>query len=697
MLRAEERHLARTFRTNNVTRALAALTLFLASSLSAATIPVAPRDVVGDRSTIHSRPVVSAATNGSTFIVAWQDNAMRLFDTTSSDYVRTYDAFGTPEQTLPVPIAGRIGPAVVWSGTEWIVGSCSFVSPFDSFSTSHLLATRVSEHATESGPATELAANSRAMGYVGAVANGSDLFFGNSGGAVVTSSELQPRVHIDQPLRPLAAADGTFLAQGSNSAAVVSRDGAIVQNIATSNVMGGASNGHEYAIVYAANHSLEALIAASDGTITNRQTLELNVDAREIEVIRRGDSYLAGWTTADQNLCFATFTATTKSAVQCTAMPGLQSFSLADNGTRTLLAWSGAESTFERDHVYTSFSPSSTLPLLGQTSEATTMLRPQSQPQLALDPNGVTAVWTDGHIPFIGGVDRGTSHTRPPRPVMLENERVSNLRVARSVDATLVLWLAQNPASSGDPELRVSIIPDAPFAPQQNLTLGDAAGAEVTSDGHEWLVVWQKFVTSRLEMRSTIITANGTIVSPEGLLLAPANDAQQGQLNIAVASRGSDFLVAWTEDHSNGRQLLATSVSTAGTPVGVMDLASGPINGIKIAANGRFYFIVVNANNIGFPVTSIIPDILVAGVPDAPFAVHARGDGFAVLHGFPIRATYVDALGNDFDGGVLAVSGYDFDFVYDGPRLVLARSVADGWSSQVLLDLFAPRIRATAR
>src|SRR6185369_197348 len=303
-------------------------------------------------------------------------------------------------------------------------------------------------------------------------------------------------------------------------------------------------------------------------------------------------------------------------------------------------------------------------------------LRPQSQPRLALDANGVIAVWTDGYTVYLGGIDRGASHARPAGALAIGNERVSNLRIARSDNATLVLWLAQNPASPGYAQLRGLILRDgSPLVPTQAFTLGDAAGAEVASDGHEWLVVWQTFVTSRLEMRSTIITANGTIVAPEGLPLAPANDAQQGQLNIAVASRGTDFLVAWTEDHSNGRQLLATSVSTAGTPVGVMDLAGGPINGIKIAANGRFYLIVVNANNIGFPVTSIIPDILVAGVPDAPFAVHARGDGFAVLHGFPVRATYVDALGNDFDGGTPAVSGYDFDFVYDGPRLVLARSV----------------------
>jgi hypothetical protein len=168
---------------------------------------------------------------------------------------------------------------------------------------------------------------------------------------------------------------------------------------------------------------------------------------------------------------------------------------------------------------------------------------------------------------------------------------------------------------------------------------------------------------------------------------------------VAVASRGSDYLVAWAESGPASGQLMAIGVSSSGTPSGgTMTLAGGAIAEVQIAASGRLYLIVVKAPNIGFPVTSIVPDILVAGVQDGPVNVQPRAGGFAVFYGAPVRATYVDALGHHSDGGVLPVDlYYPFDFLYDGPRLVLARVAPDGWSSQVLLDLYDPRVRAAGR
>jgi len=678
-----------------VTRSLAALFLSLiALAAPASTIPVAPRDLTTDIFTGHGRPVVSLATNGNTFLLAWEDRVFPIYDSTSHIYVRTFDANGQQEQPLPVAINATISPAAVWSGSEWVIGSTGYVSRFDSFPVARLYATRVNEHATESSERIEIAAENRgAGGSVGAVSNGNELFIGNFGNAVVTSPDLQSRVKLAQPLRPLAAAGGTFLAQGSGSAVVLSRDGAVLQNIAASNAVAGTSGGNQYAIVYATGTSVEALIAGTDGAITNRATLETNISPSIPAVIRRGDSYLAAWVSGGRNLCFATFNATTKSAVQCHETGLVQSLALADNGSGTLVAWSVTSNAFnETDHLFTSFGPSSVLPQLAHPADAATMLRPQAQARLALDRNGVTAVWTDGRVPYIGGLDRGALQARVPRPVMLQNEHLNNLRVSRSRNATLVLWSALLANSKW--EVRASIIPDD-GSPQINLTLPAAMTAEVASDGDHWLAVWQSEGTTP-QVLSTIITSQGVAVSPDGTPLAPS---ASGQYNVVVASRGSDYLVAWTENGPSSGLLMAIGVSSAGTPSGgAMNLAGGPLGEVRIAASGRLYLIVVQAPNLGFPVTSIVPDILVAGVPEMPVSVKPRADGFAVLHGSPLRATYVDALGNHSDAGVLPFdSFYAFDFLYDGPRLVLARVAPDGWSSRVLLELYDPRVRATGR
>jgi len=678
-----------------VTRSLVALSLILFSlAATASTIPVAPRDLTTDVFTGHGRPVLSLATNGNTFMLAWEDRVFPIYDSTASIYVRTFDANGREEQPLPVRINGAISPAAVWSGTDWVVGSVGYVSRFESFPVARLYATRVSEHATESSERIELASQDRgAGGRVGAVTNGSELFIGNAGNAVVTSPDLQPRVKLAQPLRPLAAADGTFLAQGSGSAVILSRDGAVLQNIAASNAIAGTSGRNEYAIVYATGTSVEALIAGTDGAILNRATLDTNISATTPAVIRRGSSYLAAWVSGGRNLCFATFNASSKSAVQCHETGLVQSLALADNGSGTLVAWSVTSNTYnETDRLFTSFGPSSVLPQLAQPADAATMLRPQTDPHLAQDRNGVTAVWTDGRVPYIGGLDRGAMQARAPRPVMLQTEHLYNLRMSRSRNATLVLWSAL--PASGKSDVRVSIIPDD-GSPQINLTLPNARTAEVASDGDHWLAVWLSD-EQKPQVLTTLITAQGIAVTPDGTPLAPSTSAQH---SVAVASRGSDYLVGWTEDGATSGLLKAIGVSSSGTPSGgAMTLAGGPIAGVSIAANGRLYLIVVHAENIGFPVTSIVPDILVAGVPEVPVSVKPRADGFAVLHGSPLHATYVDALGNHYDGGVLPFdSYYAFDFLYDGPRLVLARVAPDGWSSQVLLDLYDPRVRVTGR
>jgi hypothetical protein len=358
---------------------------------------------------------------------------------------------------------------------------------------------------------------------------------------------------------------------------------------------------------------------------------------------------------------------------------------MADNGSNTMVAWSTIHDVPVPDQVFTSFTPSQQLPVVSVANAVATMLRPQFMPSLAADPNGVTAVWTDGVRPFIGGLDRATLTTRPPRGVSFEGPHITNLRLSRSNHASLVLW-------NRGAQIDGTLVPDD-GSPVTYLTFGEGVNPQVTSDGNEWLVVWKN--GAPWQLLGTIVTAHGVVVSQGGQPLMPSQYAQQ---SFAVASRGTDFLVTWTEFRSDGGHLLALGLSPAGTPNGgEMDLAGGPIQDIRMAASGRLYLIVVSAPNIGFPVTSTVADILVAGVPDSQFQVRPRDGGFAVMYGAPLHLRFVDALGNDADGGTLPFSAgvFDFDFVYDGTHLVLAHSMYDGNSEKTLLEVYSPRLRAT--
>src|ERR1041385_2072213 len=73
--------------------------------------------------------------------------------------------------------------------------------------------------------------------------------------------------------------------------------------------------------------------------------------------------------------------------------------------------------------------------------------------------------------------------------------------------------------------------------------IGNGLDPDVATDGKQWLVVWQ---TNEIvpQIANTIVTSDLDVVSPPNTLLVRSDNMQTLPV---VASRGSDYLVAWNE------------------------------------------------------------------------------------------------------------------------------------------------------
>jgi hypothetical protein len=655
-----------------VIRPLVVLSLFATVSAFGFT-PLAPRQIVDDTFSNRSRENVYAATNGRTFIVTWGDRLFGAYPDTATAKARTFDAEGQPQQSLPLTIPGVDTPAVAPAGDHWIIASSDVIDRFDPFPTARLRAWTLSEDALHASDGVLLAETPRGNSLTGVVTNADEALIANVADAVVTGFDLTPRVRFPAGMRPLATTGTTYLGfNAAGNAVVTSRAGSVLSSVAVSGFVSGAAHGGEYGVVFTTRSSVEALTLDDAGNVTGRATLQTNATPAFTSLVWSGDSYLAAWGNLDM-LCTARFTAASKQAAQCTAAwaPPL-GIALADNGTRTMIAWSTRTLT---STVHAAFFPSGTTELGGQQWTLTTAYEPQAHPHLDTDANGAEAVWSEAGVAnnvWLGGMNRDGS-VRTPRLLALLPPVPGGIdaHLARGNGATLVVW------SSALHVYGTLAYDDGTTA---MLTLGDGHEPDVAFDGSEWLVVW---IGPGAQIASSLVSANGSATAPN--MLAPS---QYAQTHPAVASRGTDFLVAWAEQRDLP-QVMAIGVARSGFPSGSpLDLAASTVlSDVQVAASGRFYLIVVASPEIGFPVTSIIPDILVAGVREyQPYAVHAKpGGGFVVLENGQLRI--VDAFGHDRLGGALRAD----DFAFDGTRFVTV-STRDG---EVGVDIAEPRQRAT--
>jgi hypothetical protein len=172
---------------------------------------------------------------------------------------------------------------------------------------------------------------------------------------------------------------------------------------------------------------------------------------------------------------------------------------------------------------------------------------------------------------------RSASHGRAPR-------------VASNGLGYLVVW------NEGD--AFGQLVSDAGTPVGGTLTISAAADSQentaVASNGTDYLVAWEdRRVAGHLNIYGTRVGASGTVVDPAGLLLG---EDVYPQRNVAVASNGSDYFLAWEGFRTSITDIFGTRVSADGVALDVPNplVSPGPSTQRTpdVASNGTDFLVV---------------------------------------------------------------------------------------------------------
>ena len=201
---------------------------------------------------------------------------------------------------------------------------------------------------------------------------------------------------------------------------------------------------------------------------------------------------------------------------------------------------------------------------------------------LALDPTVSAEFGLDNPVP-----GEGTSQTNPA--------------IAGNGGGYLVVWQDDRDTVTHIYGSRVStagVVSDPLGFPIASAT-GNATNPAVASNGTDYLVAWQDDRNgSSTDIYGTRVTATGLVTdgAATGLALSTATGYQQ---NPAVASNGTDYLVAW-DDYRNGSysdiygtRVTAAGVVTDGAAAGLaLSTATNHQTGPAVASTGTDYLVV---------------------------------------------------------------------------------------------------------
>ncbi len=289
---------------------------------------------------------------------------------------------------------------------------------------------------------------------------------------------------------------------------------------------------------------------------------------------------------------------------------------------------------------------------------------------------------------MVGGIDRNGT-TRVPR--VLGTQVSSNVRLARGTTSTMAVWSSIDGTSFGVYAREINN--DGSFGPL--LAIGSGDGPVVAFDGQDWLVVWigeDGIMTALLRAHQ----AGAPVVRT----LAPSG---QQQVTPAVASRGSDFFVAWQEripgaEYNDKGAFVDREGLITTTPV-VLATPKAITWGIDIAASGSIYLVAITADGgVSLKSTRPIPGVFVSGIvtDSAQPRVRPRADGgFAILFGTQTtgRFTTINPAGEVKLDMKLP---YGTDFLEENGNVEVIYTADDGLGP-VYLDTFTTRRRAAGR
>ena len=192
-------------------------------------------------------------------------------------------------------------------------------------------------------------------------------------------------------------------------------------------------------------------------------------------------------------------------------------------------------------------------------------------------------------------------------------------------------------------------------------TANSQTAADVAFNGTHYLVAWQDNREGRTvytEIHGSLLSASGSVSTPGGFPIAQAPGHQRPP---AVASNGTDFLVAWRDNRTGSGALMFTGVRPDGTlvhPTGhFIDDTHLGLDPPAIASTGHDYLVVWNDSTHvagalvdaaeSPTVTPTTPADLSFGVNGANPDAASNGTSYLVVYDYEgdIYAVVVDAEG----------------------------------------------------
>ncbi len=189
--------------------------------------------------------------------------------------------------------------------------------------------------------------------------------------------------------------------------------------------------------------------------------------------------------------------------------------------------------------------------------------------------------------------------------------------------------------------------------------------------GAEFLVAWTDRRTPRMQLHKTNVTPDGVVLDTAGTWLA-CQDTTEYQSLPALATNGVNVYVAWLGGTSGGAAVYGARLTVDGTPLDTVPLQFTPDSlfqlEVRVASNGTDYLVAWCGESPGFP-------------GDDVFCRRVAGDG-TPLDSAPMVLAHSDAgfldPGVAFAGDRYLVTWTDIDrFDVHGCRVLEGGTVLD--------------------
>ncbi|MCY1075824.1 Ig-like domain-containing protein [Archangium lansingense] len=395
-----------------------------------------------------------------------------------------------------------------------------------------------------------------------------------------------------------------------------------------------ASNGSGYLVVW---HDQRNLIYSSDiygarvtsaGVVQDPAGIEISTRSNSSQaaptVASIGSEYLVAWhdsrnSSTDTDIYAARVssagTVLDPSGIAISNAPEKQLMPrLATNGTAYLVVWrefrsgNGVDVYGARIAANGSVQDPSGIPI-------STAANTQKTPALASNGTDYLVVWQDyrnsNQIDLYGTRVNASGTVLDVSGLALSTAIKSQLSPAVASNGTdyLVVWGDTRNGTAGD-VYGTRVTSGGAVLDPSGLALSTAASGEgspaVASNGTDYLVAWMdsRNGTSNFDIFGTRVTPSGEVQEPSGLAITTATGNQQYP---AVASNGTDYLVTWMDLRTSwdiyGARIFASGV-VRDSPAFAISTASRSQQYPSVASNGTDYFVAWQDDRTGLSGTT---------------------------------------------------------------------------------------------